>query len=387
MTALTRNDVNRIISKFDQTYFPDAKKPSSKQEALKQCLEVNQFVQVLEIQENFPAEVVDNIVRKKLKSSPSIGALFLYYLGSPALSRFSTSIALNPLCLEKASRLLLKKLRKEPTKERVELACFKQLMTFVFEEHFKSLILSQQLEMAQKIQGTTWEIQNSDMPPGNDLLVKINQLQKKLLVDQAGWNRIKIELQVTSWKVQLIIGRVLSTYVVKIGLMLGSAYCAVRTYFLLRSMGHKIADAMGRYFTEFSEYGFRALGEDPHGKGNFPLKVFVILITVMLGSVIGVAYLAARIHIFCRDRLPPLLLDILELPFVVVSDLVTNPAGLALKVGFGIYNAGEALTGRVARSMDEAVIASQKEYIQNKIPTLKERWHQIILHPPLPVIV
>ncbi len=229
----------------------------------------------------------------------------------------------------------------------------------------------------------TWEVENAELPAGNNLSVQLSQLQQKLQMNRAGWDKAKVQLQFASWKVQLVIARVLSSLGARVCLMVGSGYCAVRTFFWLRYIGYKIAYKFGQNFEKLSEYGLRTLGVDPHERGgNFPLKAFVILTTILLSSVVVVAYLVARIHIFCKDRFPPLLLEIVEWPFVTVSKLINDPAGVAYNLGFGIYNIGESLTAHVAGSMDEAAVASQKKYIQDKIPTLKDGWCQIVLNPP-----
>lgn len=383
MATLTRNDVNKIVYKFDQAHFPDVAKPASKVEAAREYIRINRWERL----STFPLELVDRIIRHWLMTAPSVGALLMYYRGSPTLSRLQPPITLNSNCLEGASKALLMQLRKEPTQERVELACFKQLMTLVFEEHFRGLGLDGQLAMVKKIQGATWELSDVELPANNNLFLKLNQLQQRLQMNQAGWDYTKVRLQLASWKVQLMIAHVLSSFGARVCLVVGSGYCAVRTYFWVKPVSNKIAYVFGRKFYKLIKYGLRQFGVDPHARGgSFPFKAFIILTTLMLSSVIGVAYLVARIHILCKDRFPPLLLDIVEWPFVTVSELISNPVGIAVGIGFGIYNMGESLTAHVVRSMDKAAVtASQKQYIQDKMPSLKDKWHQLMLNAPLQI--
>jgi hypothetical protein len=392
MALLTRNDINKIIYDFDCSYFATPKPATALEVAQKYCV-INQFENYLE-KAQFPLEVVDGIVRHCLRSSPSVGALLMYYRGSPSFqnrdiqrlpdaNRNPQIISLNN-GLEGASRSLLIQLKKEPTHDRTELACFKQLMNLVFEEYLNKINLEERLTIVNKIQRATWEFSDAELLVPNNPFVQLNQLQQKLQMNQAGWDNAKVRLQLASWKIQLVIARVLSSLGARVCLIVGSGYCAVRTYFWLKSIGYKIAYKFGQNFEKLSEYGLRMLGVDPHARGgSFPLKAFVILMTVLLSSVVGGAYLVARIHILCKDRFPPLLLDIVEWPFVTVSKLIDNPAGVAVNLGFGIYNIGEALTAHVARSMDAAAVAASKnKYIQDKMPSLKDKWHQLVLNAP-----
>lgn len=372
-SQLTYAEIGRIVNEFDHAHFGVSKSPVGLTKEYR-----NVHFAFLGL--NLPPEVVDGIARQYIASAPSVRSLLVCYLGAPSCQ--NTALR-DPRFLNGAAVDLLKKAHIELSPKKEDLVHFKQLMDAVLIEYFNKLSVPQQIEMVKKIQGTTWEVENAELPAGNNLSVKLNQLQQKLQMNQAGWDKAKVQLQFASWKVQLVIARVLSSFGARVCLMVGSGYCAVRTYFWLKTIGYKIAYKFGQNFENLSEYGLRTLGVDPHERGgNFPLKAVVILTTILLSSVVGGAYLVARIHIFCKDRFPPLLLDIVEWPFVTVSKLINDPAGVAYTLGFGIYNIGESLTAHVAQSMDAAAVASQKKYIQDKIPTLKDGWCQIVLNPP-----
>jgi hypothetical protein len=378
MAALTRNDINKIIYEYDQVNFPEIAKPANKVEAAREYIQVDRFEKVLE--EKFPLEIVDEIVRKKLMSVPSVRSLMIYYVGTPSLQHPRSQLASSSLCLEGASRALLEQMKIEPTKEKTELACFKQLMTLVFVAYMNRVTLPQQLEMARKIQGTSWEIQENILPQGNTLSDKLVQLKSTLLRDQGRMSRAKVELQVMLWRVQLIISRILTTYVAKAALLLGSAYCAYRSYRYLKPLTSKLVQKMGSYLFKLVEY---YLGEDAHSKRNPTLKEIGVVSFGVIAVVVGIAYLAARISIFCKDRLHPVAFNMLAYPIWALAKTIENPGGTALVIGAHLYYAGEALANHVARSMDEAAATAQKKYIQEKTPSLIEKWHQLVLNQPI----
>lgn len=386
VSLLTYAEIGRIVNEFDRAHFGVSKSPEG---LTKEYRNVHFAFSGL----NLPAEMVDGIARQYIDSAPSVRSLLMWYIGAP--SRQNTALR-DPRFLNGAAADLLKKAQIELSPKKEHLVHFKQLMFAVLREYFKNLSINQKMEFYEKfrntlreienvelpVDNTLREIENAELPVDNNLFVKLNQLQKKLQMDQAGWDYAKMRLQFVSWKIQLMIARILTTSVVKVGLILGSGYCAFRTYFLLKDIGFKIGIVFGRNFEKLIEYGLRMSGVDPHAKGgSFSFKAFVILMGLMFSSLIGGVILVAHIQRLCKERLPPLLLNVVEWPFVTVGKLIENPSGAALNIGFGIYNTGESLTAHVARSMDETATAAHRKYIDDKLPSLRDQWCHIILNP------
>ncbi|MBS0648619.1 MAG: hypothetical protein JSS10_05260 [Verrucomicrobia bacterium] len=368
MVALTRNDINKIIYEFDRVHFPHVTKPASRIEGGDNYVKTNLFERHLLEDRGLPVEIVDNIARLHLMSSPSIGALLLYYKGSPTFKR-PAEITLNGRCLEGASKALLVHMGIQLAQERTELAGFKQLITLVLNEYLHKLGINDKLEMIRKIEGTTFQIQNDALPPGNTLSDKLAQLKSRLQIDQGRWSKAKVELQLISWRVQLLVARVLDSIFFKIGIGAGTLYCGFRLMIWSQTFKEKFPRVMDKIL--------EAILEDPHSKRNPTLKE-VGIVLLGLSSLIGtIVFALVQGEKFLQAYFPNFLAI---LKTVNWSDPGQWIAGICTVMFFS----GEMLAERVARSMDQAVVeAAQKRYVQEKTPSVIEKWTQLVLNQPI----
>lgn len=394
MVALTRNDINKIIYKFDEVHFPEAVRSQNSNETIpERAVRENRRINLLErgldkeLDEAvarinaakalkgmkdpkdryfLPPDILSSMVQLDLMASPSVRRLLTCYQSSLHPNDKTPKITQNPRRLEEASKALLQHMRIEPTQATAELACFKQLMTLVFVHYFNKLSLPQQIEMIKKIQGSTWRIQQNVLPQGKNLSEKLAQLKSTLVVDQGRWSKAKVELQLISWKVQAFVARVLDSIFFMIAMGAGSLYGGVRLLIWFRDFKEKLP----MLFEKFLE----AMGVDVHAKRGPTLKE--------IGSgLLGLAAVIASIVFALRLGENFLQAYCPELLHVLKRQNWSDPGQIIGNVMVTVFYSGQMLANRVARSMDQAALeASQRKYIQDKTPSLIENWHRLVLN-------
>jgi hypothetical protein len=198
MSGITSQYFARIITEFDQDKFGILQpKPS---EFARKIIAIRDFEQLL-FDYKFPVEIIDQLVRSYLDSTPSVTALWMCYGGSPTVaSKYDLLLPLsgNPVFLNAASKIVLIKLGQTLSKDNRD--HFKELMTYVFTHHFKKLDTSHKLQLFQKSNVfTSWEQTSAD--------------QKLRLFGRVqvfcGWSHPQIKLQFLMWKVRFAVAYVI----------------------------------------------------------------------------------------------------------------------------------------------------------------------------------
>src|SRR5579872_4836467 len=139
ITPLNQLDIYRIVHDFDKDHFNTAKPLRNNQ--VGRVIVIIQFERMMG-SFGIPTEIIDDIMRRCLKDSPSVGALLMCYKNTPAIVMLHPlPLSYNTNYLNTASQSLLVRLKLTPANG--ELASYQQLMALVFTHHFKKLTLDQ----------------------------------------------------------------------------------------------------------------------------------------------------------------------------------------------------------------------------------------------------
>ncbi|MBS0648667.1 MAG: hypothetical protein JSS10_05525 [Verrucomicrobia bacterium] len=249
MAALTRNDLNRMVHKFDQSYFPHAVQPQQKTQAAHEEFSILTFQLCLENDSlRLPVDVINKIIQERLKQNQSVRTMLIYYKGSsslptqklPKIMRFNhrlqdastgllTYLGTTQQELFNAFPLDTARLQKP----------FQQLMFLVFKNYFLDRNSDEKINMIKRMYGNPWHhpINNSE--------------------EKGKWHRRKIDFQVFSWKMQPRIGLFFKNRIVEVAILLataiGGAYCtfkALRWHYL--SLYRPVFSVLG-YLMKFTK--------------------------------------------------------------------------------------------------------------------------------------
>lgn len=228
--SLNRLDVYRIVHDFDQDYF-NTDKPL-RDDQVDRVIVIIQLEKML-VSFGLPLELIDNIMRRCLEDSPSVGALLLYYKNTPPITLHPLPLSTEAHYINTASKSLLVQLTQTPIDG--DLTSYRKLMTWVFKHHFKKLTLDQKLELIRKSNITPWEQRSTSQK-----LELLGRIQAPTF-----WGQAKLNLQLLSWKVQFAAAWVLKTLFITCGwavLAILWAMLATLTLIGLASLSLKIAE-------------------------------------------------------------------------------------------------------------------------------------------------
>ena len=380
LRTLSYNDVGRIVYDFDHAKFGVAK-PVSDNPKPSQILAAKQIV-LNQFQNSFlrekvqcPVELIDVLARQHIATQPSVGALLNFYIGLPYLEGRTTVLAKCEKAngyLNASSKILLARLNIQPSNKQEELVHFKQLMDIVFSEYFSKLTPDEKLEMLQKFQVELWDQKNPEE--------KLNTLQKlqEYLPDQATWGRAKMQLQFLSWKVQLVVGRVMQKGIFQA--CFSTVVFAAAGYVAYHLYSHRVLImdyTFGLFIDKIMKVAEAAMGQDP---GLFGVMKGVVVIISMLG--LGM-YVALRVGWWIESYgdQAPWYLSYPASGFGFLFKLVSNPLGTVLVIPFKVTAYAAQKVESVSRSMDDMVIANFQKTEQ--FSKLLPKWHELILHPPI----
>ncbi len=361
ITSLNQLDVYRIVHDFDRDHFNTAK-PLRKTQ-VDRVIVIIQFERML-VSIGIPLELIDDIMRRCLVNSSSVGALLMFYKNTPAIA------LLHPLPLSTeahyintASKSLLVRLKQTPANG--ELASYRKLMTWVFTHHFKKLTFDQKFELIRRSNITPWEQRSTSQK-----LELLGRMQARTF-----WGKAKISLQLFSWKVQFAAAWALENNVIKwamlstvgalafVGLSLGiarrSSYAKTAIYQVLNAGCIKA-------FEYFITAGFALLG--------------VSLAFIGLG-------LALQISIFpqsLREKgawLQSLSWNcqLIALSFLGVI-LISNSRALSISNYNNLVYASKELQKLLLQSINKANITTEQDAFANAhLPDLINHWLNLIM--------
>src|SRR5579872_4830276 len=200
ITPLNQLDIYRIVHDFDKDHFNTAKPLRNNQ--VGRVIVIIQFERMMG-SVGIPAEIIDDIMRRCLKDSPSVGALLMYYKNTPAIVVLHPlPLSYDPHYINTASKSLLVQLKRTPTDG--ELASYRKLMARVFKHHFKKLTIDQKLELIRRSNITPWEQKSPSQK-----LEFLGRIQAP-----TRWGQAKLNLQFFSWKVQFAIASALKKRII-----------------------------------------------------------------------------------------------------------------------------------------------------------------------------
>lgn len=378
LRTLSYNDVGRIVYDFDHAKFGVAKPidPNPSQIVAAEQIVLNQLLN--SFREKCPIELINILARYHIASQPSVGALLNFYVGLPYLKGRTAVLANSAKAngyLNASAKLLLARLNIQPSNKQEKLVHFKQLMDIVFVEYFSQLPPDKKLEMLQRFQVKRWDQKNPEE--------KLNALQKfqEYLPDQALWGRAKTQLQFLSWKVQLVVGRVMQNGIFQrcffSAVFAASGYVAYQLY----AYSDLIMDyTFGFFLNKMIKVTEAAIGQDP---GVFGVLKGVIILSSMVGLAMFVG-LKVSWWIESYGDQAPWYLSYPASGFGYLFKFVGKPFSTTVMIPFQITAYAAQKVESISKSMDDMAIKnSQNQYCNDQLPELLPKWHQLILHPPI----
>ncbi|MGD0664739.1 MAG: hypothetical protein ABSA17_03285 [Rhabdochlamydiaceae bacterium] len=201
-SSLSHQEFSSIVAGFDRRYFRVQPRTKEEQTQL-QLLNIQLSGKFNNELKKIPADRVSFFLTN------SVSDLFMFYRPSRALQGRINSIQSDDTILNRASQGMLNALGQQPTREEVPLRFFNQLMTHVLKDHLlNALDENGRLALIDRITGTEWV----EAEPVHENSIS-DQARRNLLMNRTGWDWVKIQLQLTSWKAQLMFANFLTTSV------------------------------------------------------------------------------------------------------------------------------------------------------------------------------
>jgi hypothetical protein len=261
---------------------------------------------------------------------------------------------------------MLNALGVQPTREEVPLRFFNQLMTHVLEDHLQTLDLHGRISLLEKIIGND-QIPVEELVQGNSIPERV---QRNMLMYRTGLDWIKMQLHLTSWKVQLMFANFLTSPYGRFMVFFASGCIVLGTMVVINLFNEKLAALL---LNLWDKTYYAVIGRTMGSKQIPSLKERAAVISKTL-AILATPFVSIAFFLkFVNPFLPLGLRNAIAQGILGLVQAMDQPDVLQTN----LTAAGNAWATHISNSINQAAQGT----IVTKIDFAKEKWNTLALHP------